>query len=52
MRLTIYHDAEVTGIYRAQLHAVNFANTAVAGTSQQLAVPTSDYQSPAIQILN
>jgi hypothetical protein len=52
LKATVYHDAAAAGNYRAQLGQVNFAQTAVAGTSIQTAVPTSDYQSPSEQILN
>lgn len=52
LRLTVYHDAATTGVYRAQLHAVNFNDTKAAGDTQQLAQPTSDYQSPSTQIKN
>lgn len=53
MRLTVYHDAASASVStRAQLHAINFATSETAGTSQQLAVPTSDYQSQEIIIPN
>ncbi len=52
LTLTVNYDAATSGTYRAQLYAVNFAGTAVAGTSQHLATPTEDYQSPSVQVLN
>ncbi len=51
-KVTVYHDAAAEGNFRAQLGNVNFAATAVAGTSYQLALPTSDYQSPSEQVKN
>jgi len=47
LRLTVTYTPAATGPYRAQLYAVNFANSKVAGTAQMLALPTFDYQSPS-----
>lgn len=52
LRVSIYHDAASTVFARGQIHAVNFAETQGAGTSQHLTVPAEDYQSPSGQILN
>jgi hypothetical protein len=52
IRVTVLEDAATTATQRAQVQAVNFAATAVAGTSQHLTVPAEDYESPSTQILN
>jgi hypothetical protein len=51
-KLTVTTDVAATNDFRAQLGQVNFATSATAGTSSQSAVPTSDYQSPSMNILN
>lgn len=52
LRLVVYYDSASTASYRAQLHAVNFASSATAGTDQELALPQEDFQSPSVQVLN
>ncbi len=49
---TVYFDPATTGVFRGQLYAINFATTKAAGTTQQLALPTSDYQSPSESVQN
>ncbi len=52
LRATGYYNPTATGTYRAQLYAINFNDMKAPGDTQQLALPTSDFQSPSVQILN
>lgn len=52
LRLTVYHNPTVSGVYRAQLKAVNFAGAAVTPTIQKLATPETDFQTPSEQVLS
>lgn len=52
LRLVVNYDPAAAGPFRLQLHALNFAKTAAAGTTQYLATPTQDFQTSISQILN
>ncbi len=52
IRLTVYFDPALTGTYKLQLNAVNFANNAISGTSQTVALPATNYQTNSVLIQN
>ncbi|MES2470804.1 MAG: peptidoglycan-binding domain-containing protein [Patescibacteria group bacterium] len=51
-RLTVYFDPSVSGSYRAQLYSINFAETAVQPTIQEVTSPEQDYETPSVLVLD
>ncbi len=51
-RLIVYFDPAQEETYRVQLYSVNFADTAIDATSQEVAAPAEDFETPSQLIQN
>ncbi len=50
--LTVTYDPTASGFYQVQFYSINTATSNANPTSQQVALPSSDYESDQIEILN